>query len=298
MADIRRRLPPLGTLPAFEAVCRLGSFTRAGEELHVTQAAISRQIKQLEQALGVRLFERRKFDVVPTAEGLIFATKVGPALGMIGDAGEEVRSGRIETLTVSSEICFASHWLIPRLSAFQAKEEGTRIRVMTSSKPLDLDAEPFDVGVGYSAHSLHRLITHRLGNDVITAVCSPQFIQHLPTVLCAQTLSQTSLIAYEERSGNWIEWSAFLEKFGVRGCRPARMTFNTYHSAVDACMAGHGVMLGWRRTIEKPLQDGRLLELPQFSIPSPDPVNAYVPSDRADLPVIQRFVEWVRSEVS
>lgn len=133
ISNLRNRLPSLGTLAAFEAASRLGTFTQAAAELNLTQAAVSRQIRMLEDHLGVLLFKRCRHDVILTAEGERFSARVNPALRSIGDATDSIRYGYAEDLTICSEICFAAHWLMPRLSRFQAKNEGLNLRIVTSS---------------------------------------------------------------------------------------------------------------------------------------------------------------------
>ena len=297
MSSLRHRLPPLGSLAAFEAACRHQSFTRAATELNLTQAAISRQIRALETHLGVRLFERRRHDVALTAEGQRYATEVNPALAVIGDATVALKSGYVEELTIFSELCLAAHWLMPRLSQFQAGHPNLSVKLLTSNRPIESEAEKFDVALSYGISRSAAFHSEPLSEDAIVAVCNPEVRRKLPRRCKAKDLAAFDLIHFEQRGGDWMDWRQFLAAFDAKPRGPARLIFHTYNSAVDAAIEGYGVVLGWRQAIDKPLSDGRLVEIEGLRVKSPDPLCAHTQTLRSSSIAVQTFVAWLRSEM-
>ncbi len=297
ISSLRHRLPPLGSLAAFEAACRHRSFTRAAAELNLTQAAISRQIRALETHLGVRLFERRRHDVALTAEGQRYAAEVNPALAAIGDASVALKSGYVEELTIFSELCLAAHWLMPRLSRFQALHPNLSLKILTSNRPIEAETEKFDVALSYGLSRSAAFRSEELVPDMIVAVCSPQVRRKLPQRCKAKDLAVTDLIHFEQRDTDWMDWRQFLAAFKTKPRGPARLIFHTYNSAVDAAIEGYGVALGWRHVIDKPLNDGRLVEIDGFRVASPDPLCAHTPANRSSSAAARTFTAWMRSEM-
>ena len=297
MSSLRNRLPPLGSLAAFEAACRHTSFTRAAAELNLTQAAISRQIRALESHLGVRLFERRRHDVALTPEGQRFAADVNPALATIGDAAVSLKSGYVEELTIFSELCLAAHWLMPRLSRFQAANPNLSLKILTSNRPIEAETETFDVALTYGLSRSAAFQSQPLAPKTIVAVCSPEVRRRLPKRCQAKDLAAADLIHFEQRGCDWLDWPQFLAVFKARPRGPARLIFNTYNSAVDAAIEGYGIVLGWRYVVDKPLKDGRLTEIEGFAVPSPDPLCAHTPANRTSYAAVQTFTNWMRSEM-
>ena len=182
MPNLRNRLPPLNSLAAFEAAARHGSFTRAAVELNLSQAAISRQIRVLEEHLGVSLFERRRHDVGLTPDGERYARTVNPAVNAIGDATAAIKvSGEsIDQVVICSEICLAAFWLVPRLSRFQALHPGLDLKLLTSNRPMEMESEPFDVALQYGLPANAGFMSHPLCTDEIVVVCSPTVRKKLP----------------------------------------------------------------------------------------------------------------------
>jgi LysR family glycine cleavage system transcriptional activator len=298
MSNLRSRLPPLGALAAFEAACRHGSFTRAARELNLTQAAVSRQIRALEQYLGVDLFERRRHDVVITPEGERFARTVNPALSAIGDATTALKSGDQAELIIFAELCLGAHWLMPRLSRFQATHPALSLNIHTSNRPIETESEPFDVALSYGVSNHPAFVSEPIGPERILAVCSPAARKRLPRRCGAKDLAAADLIHFEHRGSDWIDWRQFLDAFGARPRRHPRLVFNTYNSAIDAALEGHGVVLGWGHVVKKPIADGRLVAVGDLAIDSPDPLSAHIPTNRARHPAVPAFIAWLRSEMA
>ena len=180
MGNLRNRLPPLTSLAAFDAVCRLSSFTKAASELCLTQAAISRQIIALERHLDIALFERRAHDVALTAEGKWFAEAVNPAINAIGDATTKIKSNQTNRLIIFSEPCIANYWVTPRISKYQAQFPHTTITLLTSNLPIDEATEVFDIGLQYGSVNKKSFAQQAKWSDEIIVVASPEIHSKLP----------------------------------------------------------------------------------------------------------------------
>jgi len=295
--NLRNRLPPLGSLASFEAASRHESFTRAATELNLTQAAVSRQILVLEKYLGVRLFERLRHNVRLTAEGERFAAKVNPALITISEVAASLKSGFVDELTIRSEFCLATHWLMPRLSRFQLMHPGLSLKVMTSNRPIETEREQFHIALGYGAVHGSNLQCEPLATDAMVPVCNPETRRSLPEKCTAQDLADFDLIHFEQRGADWMDWREFLAVFDVKLAAPPRLVLSMYNSVIDAALHGYGVALGWRYTIDELLRDGRLVEIEGIAVDYPDPLSAQVPTDVKDSASVKDFISWVRSEI-
>ncbi|NEY91784.1 LysR substrate-binding domain-containing protein [Tabrizicola oligotrophica] len=291
--NLRNRLPPLGTLAAFEAACHHGSFTRAAAELNLTQAAVSRQIRSLEEHLGHALFERRRHDVVLTTAGRRFAEEVNPALNRIGKAATSLRKGQA-IVTIAVEFCLAAHWLMPRLSRFQNAHPDLQLRILTSTNPTEGDE--FDLAVAYGQVAGTRLQSKVLATDRIHAVCSPSYAARKPRPWHVDDISDAELIHFDQRGFDWMDWPGFLDKHGSSPRYPTRLSFGTYNNAVDAAMQGMGLVLGWSFAVRLPMLDGRLVSVSRLSVESPDALCVHVPTDRKLQEGARAFMEWLNVE--
>lgn len=293
MSNLRSRLPPLGTLTAFEAACRHGSFTRAAAELNLTQAAVSRQIRLLEDHLGVPLFERRRHDVALTAEGARFAAQANAGLIQIADAAAQLRGSRFD-LTICAEFCLAAHWLMPRLSQFQTAHPDLKLRIVTASDPLRA-GELFDVALAYGLSHDPSLRSEPLIDDCIVPLAAPALRASLPERCTASDLAACVLLDFDAGGHGWMDWPRFLGMMGAEPRHPSGLVFGTYNNALDAAMQGLGWVLGWGTATHQPVADGRLVGIAEFSVPSPDPLCAHLPVKRRASAAAEQFVAWVGS---
>jgi LysR family glycine cleavage system transcriptional activator len=253
----RSRLPPLNAIKAFEAAARLGSFTRAADELNVTHGAVSRQIRLLEDWLGVRLFLRTGRNAVPTQAGTELLAEAGPALDRLAVVSRRMQNrGRARGLLhVSALPTFAMRWLIPRLPDFQRNHPGLELRIVTASTPveqfrMDVDAvisgpsrQPGWVGNGF------------LG-EARLPVLSPELMKKLPLRIPADLERHTLLHAATLREA-WPRWMAAAH---VPDLEPARdQVFEHFYFAIQAALEGLGVVMGPLALISDELRAGRLL---------------------------------------
>jgi len=180
MPHIRRRLPALGALVTFEAAARLGGFTAAAKEIGVTQAAVSRQVRALEDDLGARLFMRAHRRVELTAAGSVLALAVGQSLERIAETVDVIRQPEASvSLTVSATLAFSHFWLLPRLSSLLADHPEIKLRVLSQDLPVDLRDGTVDVALRYGRPPYRDGEVAASMSDEIFPVCSPSMLARL-----------------------------------------------------------------------------------------------------------------------
>lgn len=294
----RKSLPPLGTLVAFEAAGRLQSFTRAAEELAITQAAVSKQIRQLEEHLGRRLFLRSHRAVQLTAEGREYLHTIVTALDHVSHATRELRAeeptGR---LTVAADESLAALWLLPRLDRLLAAIPGVTVHVVVSEHETRLLADEVDMAIllGEGHWPLHDA---EFGfPEEVFPVCSPAYLARSPIAGLAD-LARADLIDLEDDQWTWINWRIWLTDHGIGLPATHRaLTIGSYPLVVEAARRGLGVALGWRRQIEPDLHAGRLVR------PVPEEVRTRFgywlawPRARPMSAPAAAFRDWVRREL-
>jgi DNA-binding transcriptional LysR family regulator len=301
MRNLRQKLPPLTSLAAFEAVCKLGSITKAAKELNLTQAAVSRQIIKLEQNLGVTLFERRSHDVGLTGEGERFAQIVNPAINAIGDAAEVTRANGTESnqLVIFSEVCLAAYLIVPLMPRFQALYPQLNIKLLTSNNPMENVLETFDIGFQYGSADKRMFTTLSTWTDEIIAVCSPAFRQTLPEECDIQDLQKAPLIHTQQTGAGWLSWSDFFERYNTNLKEDkANLVFNAHNSAIDAAISGSGLVLGWRFLVNRAIDEGKLVQVGNFSVLSPDNLHAYARKIHGKSDMVKKYIKWLRGTLA
>jgi LysR family transcriptional regulator, glycine cleavage system transcriptional activator len=258
------QLPALELFRGFEAAARHLSFTRAAEELFITQSAVSRQILSLEQQLGVALFVRRNRGLSLTAAGEQLLRGAEKALRTLHEAVESIGpDSRQNMVTVTSSIAFCSLWLIPRLSAFRKLHPEVDVRISADNQVVDLDRERIDVGIRYCPAAKAPPGSIRLFGEEILPVCSPVLRKDRSRPLkSVSDLKHHVLLHFEDsdRSVPWIAWDVWLESAGFPDLRPAgSLRFSHYDQVVNAAIGGQGVALGRRPLVRQFIEAGSLV---------------------------------------
>ena len=296
------RLPALDLLLGFESAARHLSFTKAGEELFLTQSAVSRQIKDLEQQLGVPLFERRHRALALTEAGQQFYASAAQVLATMRTATERLRaqSGRRRPLSVTTTSSFAALWLIPRLAGFTRDHPGVDVRITADSRVQDLERDGLDLAIRHGPASLAGPNAVRLMGERVFPVCSPRLLKKIPLDKPAD-LARHVLLQYDDPEVRhpWLHWKTWLEVERIADLRPAgTLIFSGYEQIIPAAVAGHGVALG-RSPLVKDLIAARELVAPFKS--SADPARAYfvvVPPAAEGRPEVADFVAWLKAEAA
>jgi len=254
---VRPRLPPLNAIKAFEAAARLGSFTRAAEELSVTHGAISRQIRLLEDWLGMRLFVRTSRNAVPTQTGADLLAEVRPALDRVAIVCQRLQNRVPATavLRLSALPTFAMRWLIPRLPDFQRDHPGLELRIVTASTPAEQFCMDVDAVISGPSRQSGWVGTRFL-SEIRLPVLSPDLMRRCPLRAPADLERHTLLHAATLRDA-WPRWMAAAH---VPDLTPARdQVFEHFYFAIQAALEGLGVVMGPLALISDELRAGRLL---------------------------------------
>lgn len=298
MKALRSKLPPPNALVTFEAVARHLSFTRAAEELTVSQAATSRQVRVLEDHLGVALFDRARKRVRLTPPGQQLLDAVAMGLGHIATVAEGLRpERRSPALTVATSLAFSAFWLMPRLPAFHAAHPDLELRLSTSDSEADWYAEDVDVAVVFGPQVPSGWLAEALFGDQVIAVCRADYFgsregPRSPGDLLDETLLQIDL-PYPSWFG-WPDWfapNAVPLSHALRGPR-----FNNYTIAIQAALDGQGLALGWRRLITPQLSDGRLVQVTSASVTPDGAYTLLIPESAREDRRIGAFHNWILGE--
>jgi LysR family transcriptional regulator, glycine cleavage system transcriptional activator len=289
-----RRLPPLNALRAFEAAARHLSFTRAAAELHVTQTAISHQIKALEERLGVRLFRRLPRGLLLTEAAQRLLPPVRDAFDQIAAATERLAAGGVgATLTVSVLPSFAAKWLVPRLGRLRAAHPDLDLRISASSELVDFARDDVDVGIRMGSGVYPGLRVERLFGEALVPVCSPLLREGPHPLLRPEDLAHHVLLHDDDYAG----WELWLRLAGVPGVLARRgPVFTDSGMVVQAAAEGQGVALARRVLAAGDLAAGRLVQPFDVSIPHDLAYYLVCPEATAEQPKIAAFRSWLLAE--
>jgi LysR family transcriptional regulator, glycine cleavage system transcriptional activator len=299
---MHKGLPSLDLLKGFEAAARNLSFTKAGAELFLTQSAISRQIKALEEQLGVPLFRRRHRELRLTEAGQTLYKAVGEALHTLREAAARLSSRAGGLLTVTTTISFASLWLVPRLAEFRRQHPEIDVRIAATNDITDLERDGIDVAIRYCLPEVAGPGAIELFGERAFPVCAPALVSH-GRLSSAQELSRHVLLHYDdpERRSPWLSWEVWFELVKAHAVKPAgTLRFSHYDQMIAAALDGQGIALGRSPLVDRWVREGRLvLPFGGRFISSKGTARAYfilvAPAARSR-PEVERFSRWVRAE--
>lgn len=291
-----RKLPPLNSLPCFEAAARLLSFSKAAEELSVTPGAISRAIKNLEDQLDVLLFERATRSVRLTAIGELYARSVRDALDQLAAATALATARRSNsTLNVSTSDGFAGRWLVPRLYRFHRTHGDIDVRVSTTGKLTNFLGDGIDVAIRYGGGDYPGLTSEFLTDEEVFPVCSPKLLKGAHPLRKPEDLKHHTLI----RDTYPIDWATWLSSAGVKGVNArSGLTFDSYTFAVEAAVQGEGVVLGRTMLVSADLASGRLVRPFKHSLKAHSSFYVVYPPDAIRQRKVKAFRDWLLAEVA
>jgi LysR family glycine cleavage system transcriptional activator len=289
------RLPPLSTLRPFEAAARLGSFSRAAEELHLTHGAVSHQVRALEDHLGTPLFARLGKRVSVTPAGKALAERVRAALDDIARACEAARARNDNRLTISVLPSFASRWLMPRLIGFMEAHPGIAVNVHASTTLANFADDEVDVAIRFGQGPWPAHFCETFLDDEYFPVASPKMNRGRLPKRPPELLAPNVRIIREDRD-YWPVWFAaagvaFEDR--VRG-----PLFNDSTYSLQAAARGEGVALARRSIVGEDLERGALVRLFGLAVPSRERYWLVAPRATADAPNVRAFRDWVKAEVA
>ncbi len=292
-----RHLPPLNALRFFEAAARHRSFIRAAEELHVTPAAVSQQIKMLEEHLGVTLFKRGKT--------LTLNESAADALHHISDAFDQlertmlrVSSGSISgPLVVSAPPVFASRWLIPRLADFYARYPDIEMQLFATRRVVDFSMEDVDLAIRFGSIAQPGLTVETLMTEVVIPVAAPAIAA---TIKVPADFARADLIGddWHITRSTIPEWKDWLASIGVIGQALRVRRFGDADLTIQAALNGLGITLIWRSLVLNDLKAGRLAQVQDYFIPTDHSFQLVMPRNKAMLSKVAAFRDWLFEQVA
>lgn len=289
-----RRLLPLNALKAFEVAGRHLNFTAAAEELSVTLSAISHQIRQLEEMLGVPLFHRTRRGLVLSPEGQAILPDVQRGFDYLAQALAKLEARRTEgTLTISMFSTVAMRWFIPRLSRFQAKHPDIDVRITTSMKPIDLEREGLDCAIRYGNGDWPGLTATKLFTEELTVVAHPDLAAkiHKPA-----DLAQVRLLHSQNRIEHWRIW---LQAMNAPEIDPTvGPVFETRSFTIQAAVQGLGVAVMDPAFVAEEIKAGRLVRLFDRSLPVSGAYWLVCLDHMAEAPRIKAMRDWLLEETA
>ncbi|MBK0401011.1 LysR family transcriptional regulator [Limibaculum sp. M0105] len=254
MKNLRRALPPLDALLFFEAAARRGGFTAAAGELNVTQAAVSKRVKALEERLGAPLFHRRGRAVTLTAEGRLLHARTAEALDYLSAACAAVADAGTASVTVAANVAVSHYWLGPRITEYQLGADAAPVRLVSSDRTEDqLDASV--------SMAVHYGLAPPPGWDG-----TPLFAEVLVPLVAPGRVSDARrgpLLDYERQGPDWVNWGVWLAQSpGTEFEATPVLGLGSYVRAIDAAVQGKGVALGSPGLLAGEIASGRLVPLP------------------------------------
>ncbi len=289
-----RRLPPLNALRAFEAAARHLSFTRAAGELHVTQAAVSHQVKALEEHLGRKLFRRLNRALLLTDDGQAYLPSISRAFTLLNDATNDLLTKQAPgPLTVSALPSFAARWLVPRLGRFRQIRPDIDLRIDPSAELADFAGGDVDVGIRYGRGKYPGMRADWLMTEDIFPVCNPSLLKGPHPLHDPEDLEHQVLL-HDDGHGDWRTW---LLAAGVDRVDPARGPIFTDSSMlIQAAMAAQGVALARGVLAADELAAGRLVRPFTLSLSTEYAYYLVCPVNTAEQPKIAAFRDWLLGE--
>ncbi|TPK91268.1 transcriptional regulator GcvA [Mesorhizobium sp. B2-4-12] len=298
-------LPGTRALRTLEAAARHLNFTRAADELGLTPAAVSHQIKEIEDQLGIVLFTRTSRTIRLTEAGTVLFEAATDALDLLGRAAMRARkmARGTEFLKVTLDAQFAAKWLMRRVEDFRKQRPGIELRFDIAYGLRDFDLDDVDVGIRFGAGKYPGLCAHRLFDNIIIPVCSPGLLTSGPPLREPRDLFQHTLahIEWTRQGVTWPNWRMWMAAAGINDFDDSRtVVFGTSTDAVQAALDGNAVALADFAMVANDLSEGRLVRPFELSI-KVAPEYAYFlvyPKATADDPRIVAFREWILDEVA
>lgn len=265
MNRFRRTLPSLDALVFFEAAARLNSFTQAAAELYVTQAAVSKRIRELEARLGLALFRRDGRMLSLSADGRRFYQRVGMALEFIDDACRQAAGYEPEVVNLAANSAVSLLWLAPRLKQFGLGANAANVNLATSDRTADTLDTDNDLVVVYGYGDTPGWRSELLFEERLVPVAAPGYLERagisagLNMTDDGPLLDGLALLEYDRLAPDWINWQLWIERTGSTPLERCDLSLcRTYAQAIGAALEGRGLALGSRGLIDDELQAGRL----------------------------------------
>jgi LysR family transcriptional regulator, glycine cleavage system transcriptional activator len=292
-----RRLPPLNALKAFEAAARAESFTRAADELNVTQAAVSHQVKALEGTLGIRLFNRERQRLALTEAGREYLIVVRDALDRIAvGTARLVQRQSAGVLTISASPDFAAKWLVHRIGRFAESHPDIDLRVLATAHHVDFAREDVDLAIRHGDGKWPGLDVVRLCSERLFPVCSPKLLSGRNRIAGAADLLKFPLLRLED----WTTWARWFEAAGLADAVSLAHgpVLNRASMLIDAAAEGQGIALARTALAARDIIGGRLVQPIEVSLRVANTYWIVCPKATSGLPKIATCRKWLLTEAT
>ncbi|NNE79927.1 MAG: LysR family transcriptional regulator [Silicimonas sp.] len=246
---------------AFEAAAKLGSFARASDEMRISETAISRKVRLLEQHYNLPLFVRGHRSITLTEQGAELLVSVQKSLKILRDASQDLleRDGS-STVILAATNSVAALWLMPRLSMFSRSNGRVKIKLMASDSDSECLSEAMDLTILRGDGDWPGFESQLLFGETVFPVCAPSYLRTNPTAADLASLPNLDLIEVDSAHREWMRWRTWLDQEGVSDVPSDRGSyFNTYPLAIQAAVDGHGIALGWGHLVDHLLESGELV---------------------------------------
>lgn len=294
-------LPPLHSLIAFESAARHLSFTLASKELNVTQGAISRQVRLLEEYLGQTLFTRTTRTMSLTPTGVQYYDSVRESMLRIARTTGEIRQWRgDQQVTVATSTAMASLWLLPKVVEFQSQHEDIDLRIIAHDHVKDYSRLESDLALYYCTAAPKGMDVTPLFSEEVFLVCSPAYLARNPGLASIDGLSACTWLWLEDSQRDWIGWPEWFQRLGHAPLTPRhRVNINSYSMVIQSAISGQGVALAWNKLVDDALATGALVK-PNDLVVRTDAQFCLLenPSERGPRESVRLFREWLMAQPS
>ena len=294
------RLPPLNALRAFEVAARRGGFVSAAEELNVTPAAVSHQVKSLETWLDIQLFRRLPRGLQLTEIGRELVPNLSRGFDHFARAVGSITRGELKgRLTVNVIPSFSSLWLVPRLDSFIRAFPEIQVRILANTVSADLDRDKIDIRIPYGLGDYPGFESQLLLTEFIFPVCAPSLLNHTPLRRFSDLQNHTLLHDIDVGAGEpTMTWKRWLRDAGISSAVPAQgIEFSDSMLLTEAAVRGQGVALGRTSLVQDHMATGRLVRPLKTSRPGDYSYHIVTTHAGAERPRVQAFIRWLQDQI-
>ncbi|MBC3387828.1 LysR substrate-binding domain-containing protein [Pseudomonas sp. SWRI179] len=294
----RRLIPSMTALLEFEAVARLASFTLAAQELGVTQAAVSKQIRLLEETLETKLFHRLHRAIKLTHEGYVLHLVVAESIHRMASVFDKIAEGIGEQeITIACTEAFSHLRILPRLTALRTLQPKLKLRLLTQQVSPSSYRDDVDLAIRFGNGKWEDGSSIFLFDEEVFPVCSPAWLAANPAPSSIADFLDSALIDSDSTLEGWMTWNRWCRELGdMRPKLNYSFRCSSYNDAIQAAMQGHGIALGWSRLIAHRLNSGELIRITPYGVKPKDAYYLIIPSGRKRESITQALIDWLTDD--